>query len=167
MVFTLYDEFVCLPRTEEDWAYKCKGFIENYELSCVEAWDGFHVHVACRLKNYFIFKNKYIITNMGLILRNKRFLHLTTGASGSTHNTGLVRYSTLFKDIQGGGGVPNKSIILGDFGEILLVTIGDKAFPRKEWLLKCFSENTRDLKKRYYNTKLCSARVVIETFMVC
>ena len=65
-VLTLYDEFVCLPRTEADWANKCKGFIENYEFPCVGAWDGFHVHVASRLKNYFSFKNKYRVTGMGL-----------------------------------------------------------------------------------------------------
>ena len=50
MVLTLYDESVCLPRTEADWANECKGFIENYELPCVGAWDESHVHVACRLK---------------------------------------------------------------------------------------------------------------------
>ena len=162
MVLTLYDEFVCLPRTEEDWANECKGFIENYEFPCVGAWDGFHVNVACHLKNYFSFKNKYTVTSMGLIAHNKRFLHLTTGASGSTHDAGLLRYSTLFKDIKSGGSIPNKSIILEDFGEIPLVTIGDTAFPRVEWLLKCFIESTHDLNGRYYNKKLCSARVVTE-----
>ena len=96
MVLTLYREFVCLPRTEEDWVNEWKGFIEKYEFPCVGALDGFHVHVACRLKNYFSFKNKYTITSTGLIAHNKRFLHLTTGASGSTHDTQLLRYSTFF-----------------------------------------------------------------------
>ena len=99
---------------------------------------------------------------MGLIAHSKRFLHLTTGAPGSTYDARLLRYSILFKDIQRGDGIPNKSIILGDFGEIPLVTIGDTAFHRLEWLLKCFNENTRDLKEHYYNKKLCSARVVTE-----
>ena len=67
---------------------------------------------------------------MGLIAHNKRFLHLTTGASGRTHDARLLRYSTLFKDIQRGDGIPNKSISLGDFGEIPLVAIGDTAFSR-------------------------------------
>ena len=35
MVLTLYEEFVCLPRTEADWANECKVFIENYEFPCV------------------------------------------------------------------------------------------------------------------------------------
>ena len=40
--------------------------------------------------------------------------------------------------------------------------MGDTAFTCLEWLLKCFNEYTRDLKERYYNKKLCSARVVTE-----
>ena len=46
MVFTLYDEFVCLPRTEVDLANECKGFIENYEFPCDEAWNGFYLHLC-------------------------------------------------------------------------------------------------------------------------
>ena len=71
MVLTLYYEFVCLPRTEADWANECKRFIENYEFPCVGAWDGFHVNVACHLKNYFSFKNKYTVTSMGLLFSIK------------------------------------------------------------------------------------------------
>ena len=37
MVLTLYDEFICLQRTEADWANECKGFIKNNEFPCVEA----------------------------------------------------------------------------------------------------------------------------------
>ena len=73
MVLTLKDKFVCLPRTKADRENECKGFIENYEFNCVGAWDGFHVHVACHLKNYFSFKNKYTITCMCLAAQNKRF----------------------------------------------------------------------------------------------
>ena len=101
-------------------------------------------------------------TSVGLIAHNKRFLHLTTAVPGITHDAQLLRYSTLFKDIQNGGGIPSISIILGDFREITLATIGDSAFPRMEWLLKCFNKNTRNLKERYYNKKLCGTRVVTE-----
>ena len=55
------------------------------------------------------------ITSMGLITHNKRFLHLTTDAPGSTHDARLLRYSTLFEGIQSGGGIPNKSIIFRRF----------------------------------------------------
>ena len=45
---------------------------------------------------------------------------------------------------------------LGNEGEILLITIGDSAFPQ------IFNENTCDLKEKCFNKKLCSARVVTE-----
>ena len=41
-----------------------------------------------------------------------------------------------------------------------LVAIGDTAFPKHTWLLKDYNEDTRDPKQRYFNTRLCSARVV-------
>ena len=43
-----------------------------------------------------------------------------------------------------------------------LVTIGNGAFLRHPWLLKGYNENTTDQQQRYFNKKLCSARVVIE-----
>ena len=104
--------FFCLPRTKAGCTNECKGFIENYEFPCVGA---FHVHVACHLKNYFSFKNKCTITSRGVSAQNKRFLYLTTGAPGSRQDGRLLRYSTLFKSIKSGGGLPNKTIILGDF----------------------------------------------------
>ena len=107
--------------------------------SLVLPQNWFHVHVACRLKNYFGFKNKYTFTSMVLIAYCKRFLQLTTGVPGRTHDAQLLRYSTLFKDIQSGGGLPSKSKILGDFGEMPLVTIADAAFPHLKWFLKCFN----------------------------
>ena len=73
---------------------------------------------------------------MGLIGHNKKFLQFNTSASGSIYDAQLLKYSTLFKDIQSGGGIPNKSIILGDFGEIPLRTTGDTDFPLLQWLLK-------------------------------
>ena len=60
------------------------------------------------------------------------------------------------------------------FGEIPLVTIGDTAFPLFSWLLKAFPD-TRDPKKRFFNTRLymlykkCEAKLhnVKYVIMVC
>ena len=162
LVAKLCDQFVVLPKTEEEWKTELKGFIENYAFPCIGGWDGFHVHVATRLKNHYSFKHKYTLSNMGLVGYNKRFLNLTCNAPGSTHDARLLRRSKIYRDIQAGGGLPNKSVDLGDdFGEIPLVTIGDTAFPLFSWLLKAFPD-TRDPKKRFFNTRLCGARVVTE-----
>ena len=56
---------------------------------------------------------------MGLIGCNKRFLYLTAGAPGSTHDAHLLRWTKVFKDIIAGDATPAKVIKLGDeFGEI-------------------------------------------------
>ena len=64
---------------------------------------------------------------MRLIGDNKRFLHLTTGAPGSTHDAGVLRYTTLFRQIENDGAIPNKTIDLGEAGEIPLVTLEETA----------------------------------------
>ena len=162
LISSLYDESIKFPSSEEEWVQECKSFIENYEFPCVDTWDGFHVNITTRLKNHYSFKNKYIVTSMSLVGHNKRYLYLTTGAPGSTHVARLLRHCSLFCTICNDGGISNKSVNLGNTGEIPLITIGDSAFPQLPWLIKAFSENTRHHKEKYFNKKLCSARVVTE-----
>ena len=69
-----YDRYVRLPTTNEEWQNEIRGFLENYEFPCVGAWDGFHVYSNSQLKNYFNFKKRYSMTNLGLIGYNKRSL---------------------------------------------------------------------------------------------
>ena len=40
MVVSLYDRYVCLPTTDEEWHKEIRGFLENYEFPWVGAWDG-------------------------------------------------------------------------------------------------------------------------------
>ena len=72
IVTRLYDRSVCLPRNEEEWKKELCCFLENWEFPCVAAWDGFHVYISSNLKNFFSFKKRYSVTNMGLIWHNKR-----------------------------------------------------------------------------------------------
>ena len=158
----MYDEFIKLPIGEEEWVQECKSFIKNYEFPCVGVWDGFHVNITTHLKNHYSFQSKYTESSLGLVEHNKRFLHLTTGVTGSTHDARLLRHCSLFRTICNGDGIPNKSVSLGNAGEIPLITTDDSAFPRLPLLIKAFNENTRDPKEKYFNKKLCSARVVTE-----
>ena len=43
MAISLYDYYVHLPTTDEEWQNEIRGFLENYEFPCVGAWDGFYV----------------------------------------------------------------------------------------------------------------------------
>ena len=58
MLHCFYNDFVKTPQTEEEWVNEWTSFMENYDFSCVRAWDGFHVHVATNLRNHFSFKNQ-------------------------------------------------------------------------------------------------------------
>ena len=90
-VSSLYDRYVRVPETDEEWEHEVRGFVENYEFPCVGAWDGFHVYISSKLKNFFSFKKRYTMTKMGLIGYNKRFLYAAVGAPGSTHDARLLR----------------------------------------------------------------------------
>ena len=67
MVVSLYDRYVRLSTTGKEWQNEIRGFLENYEFPCVGAWDGFHVYINSQVKNYFSFKKRYSMTNLGLI----------------------------------------------------------------------------------------------------
>lgn len=162
IVAKLYDTYVTLPITDEDWEIEIRGFLENYEFPCVGAFDGFHVHISSKLKSYYSFKKKYTVNNLGLVSYNKRFLYAAVGAPGSTHDARLLKSASIYSDIINGSVIPDRKVALGNFGDIPLVTIGDSAFPRFSWLIKSYNENTSDKQQRYFNKRLCGARVVTE-----
>ena len=70
------------------------------------------------------------MANLGLINYNKRFVYAAVGAPGSTHDTRLLKESSVYSDIINGNVIPDRVVQLGDFGEIPLVTIGDSVFPQ-------------------------------------
>ena len=87
---------------------------------------------------------------MGLVGYNKRFLNLTVGVTGSTHDARFLRSTGWFKQILNGQGLPDKTVDLADkYGKIPLVTIGDLAFSKFSLLLKNFNCNTNDEWERY------------------
>ena len=162
MVVSLYDRYVPLLTTDEEWQNEFRVFLENYEFPCVGTWDGFHAYINSQLKNYFSFKKSYAMTNLGLIGYNKRFLYAAVSAPGSTHDARLLKESSIYSDIINRNVIPARVIKLRDFGEIPLVTIADNAFSQFPSLIKAYNENTRDNQKKYFNKQLCGARVVTE-----
>ena len=162
LVTKLYDDNVRMPSSDDEWLEELRGFIENYEFPCVGAWDGFHVYVSSKLKTFYSFKKRYTMSSLGLVGYNKRFLYAAVGAPGSTHDARMLRSTRIYQQILAGEVIPNRIMNLEGGEEIPLVTGGDSAFPRHPWLLKGYNEDTRDPQQRYFNKKLCSARVVTE-----
>ena len=84
IVLIFYDQYVTLPSTEEKWKNELKAFLKDWGFPCVAAWDGFHVYICSNLKNFYSFKKRYSVINMGLIAANKRFFWAGVGAPGSS-----------------------------------------------------------------------------------
>jgi len=84
------------------------------------------------------------------------------GARGSTHDSRLLRSCGTYSDIEAGNVLPKRILNLHPYGQIPFTTVGDSAFPNHSWLLKPYKEGTRVLKQRYFNRRLCSARVISE-----
>ena len=60
MVVSLYDRYVRLTTTDEEWQNEICGILENCEFPCVGAWDGFLVYINSQLKIIFNFQKKIL-----------------------------------------------------------------------------------------------------------
>ncbi|CAH3128541.1 unnamed protein product [Pocillopora meandrina] len=87
--------------------HELESFLENWEFPCVRAWNGFHVYVSTKLKNYLASRKRYSVSSMGFIASNKKFLWTAVGAPGSVHNSRLLKSCDLFAEIQQGHVFPN------------------------------------------------------------
>ena len=67
LVTNFYNDYVKMPENEDKWKEELKRFIDNYEFPCVGAWNGFHVYISSKLKNFYNFKHRYSISNMALV----------------------------------------------------------------------------------------------------
>ena len=92
------------------------------------------------------------------------FICWSVSARFYLYDVRLLRESSIYEDIIAGSAIPTKSVALGKFGEITLVTIADREFHRFAWLVKCNGDNARENQQRYFNAKLCSARLVTENW---
>ena len=98
----IYDTNVKLASTDSEWDVEIRLFFENYELTCVAAWDGFRFKVSSKLKSYYGFLKKYPVSYLRLVSCNKRFLYAAAGASGSAHDARLLKSASIYSDIING-----------------------------------------------------------------
>ena len=59
----LHDVYMRVSLTEEELELELRRFIGKYEFPCIGAWDGFHVYVFSKLKQFYSFKNCSTVTN--------------------------------------------------------------------------------------------------------
>ena len=84
MIRHMYDTYVVLPESPDAWKQEFIGSLENYGFPRTAAWGGFRVYFVTKLKNHYSFKKRYLISNMGLVSYNQRFLAASVYAPVST-----------------------------------------------------------------------------------
>lgn len=65
---------------------------------------------------------------MAVVDYNKRFLDLTVGAPGSTHDARFLRHIGLFQKMMGDQGLLSRTVSLYDSRENPLLTVGDSGW---------------------------------------
>ena len=65
-VTRLFNGFVKLQTTEDEWVKEIIGFIENDKFPRTGTLDEFHVFAETKLKNFYVFKNSYSNSNTEL-----------------------------------------------------------------------------------------------------
>ena len=100
IIQVFYADYVTLPTTKDGWKAELDAFLKDWGLPCVGALDGFYVYISSNLKNFFNFKKRYCVTNVGLITANKRFPWAGVRAPGSVHDSAFLKSPPIFHEIK-------------------------------------------------------------------
>ena len=65
---------------------------------------------------------KYTVNNLALTSYNKKFLYAAVGGPGSAHDARMLKESSFSDDVLNGEAIPDKKVVLGNFGQIPLIT---------------------------------------------
>lgn len=134
-----------------------KGFNTKWNFpQCVGAVDGKHILIKCPKHSgslYFNCKNQFSIVLLALVDDDYNFTCIDIGSYGSASDGGIFGKSALNTAIiQNRLDLPENS-----------VTLGDEAFPLKDYLMKPFPRRTNQSPKEcVYNYRHCRARRISE-----
>ena len=81
-------------------------------------------YISSKIKSYFSFIQRYIITNLGLNSYNKKFLYTAVGALGSTHD---AQNTSTYVSIQKNNkwrAIPDHQLVLRNFITYHLLLLG-------------------------------------------
>jgi hypothetical protein len=126
-----------------------------------------HIHIRKPYvgpEDYFYFKTSgYSMRMQAVVDRNKRFLDLAIGMPGSTHDSCMLRRSSLFQQAESSALFDEGSNVAG-FSPYLL---GDSGYPLKHWLMMPYRDGParaghRSVLERLFNKRLSRRRSAVE-----
>ena len=156
------------PRNEEEFREKILDMEEFRQFPCSwAAIDGCHIPLKCPTgglqanKEYHNFKNFYSVVLMGMVDARRRFVWVSYGFPGNSHDSIIFQSTSLWSKITGGQTIPD----IGKDVEGVKVPplmLGDSAFPFQSWLMKPYTSAVLTPSQQYFNYRLSRARMVIE-----
>lgn len=166
----LWDDNVKMlfPEKENDFQQSMETFGKEWQFPyAFAAIDGSHIPIKCprggaqAMKQYFNFKGFYSVVLMALVDAEYRFIWVSVGAPGNTHDSTLLQSTDLWKRIMEGEVIPNIAQNLGNV-EVPPLILGDGAFPMRTFIVKPHGDAILSDKKRYFNFRHSRARLVTE-----
>ena len=132
---------------------------------CAGAVDGFHIPIISPQEcpaDYYNHKGWHSIILQRTVDHQGRFIYVYVGWPGRVHDDRVFANSSLYQRGQNGSFLPDwKEQIAGK--NILLVVLGDPAYPLLPWFMKAHPNNGHlTTKQKRFNYLLSKARVVVE-----
>lgn len=131
------------------------------------AIDGTHIHIRkphVGPEDYYYFKNgSYTIQMQAIVDRDRRFLDVYVGMPGSTHDSRVLRRSSVYRMVRANTLFP-EGLTFAGFRPYFL---GDSGYPLLPWLMTPYRDGAgraapRSVLERLYNRKLSRGRSVVE-----
>lgn len=170
IVDTLWDDHVekFFPKSENDFRQSMEAFGKEWQFPyAFAAADGSHLPIKCppggaqAMKQYFNFKGFYSIVLMALVDAQYRFVWVSVGAPGNTHDSTLLQSTNLWSRIVEGEVIPSVAQFVEEV-EIPPLILGDGAFPLRTFMMKPHGDAILPGDKRYFNFRHSRARLVTE-----
>ena len=156
------------PSNTDQVTAKIIDMEQLWQFPC--AWaavDGCHLPIVCPAggpearKEYHNFKNFYSIVMMAIVDAKDRFVWVSIGFQGNSHDSVILQSTQLWTDISEKNIIPSIGKKVDDVIVNPLI-LGDSAFPFRIWLLKPYSHDTLSPKESNFNHRLSRARMVSE-----
>ncbi|XP_071958337.1 uncharacterized protein [Antedon mediterranea] len=163
----LFKRYISLPSGERLTA-TINGFERRRFPQCAGAIDGTHVPILAPSKNPADYHNRkgwHSVIMQAVVDHNFCFTDVNIGWPGRTHDARVLANSNIFslaEDRQNGHLFPMENSTVINGVEVPVFLIGDAAYPLKKWLMKPYTNHALTADQRRFNTRLSSARMVVE-----
>lgn len=164
-----------MPRPDWDrWMSVAGRFEERWNFPhCVGALDGKHVLVQAPPNSGSLFANHeghFSVVLLALVDADCRFIAVDVGGDGGKSDGAVFANSDLGKALKARQlefPPPSPLESAPELGPLPYVTVGDKAFPMKPYLLRPYSGSRFSEGQQVFNSRLARARRVVEnTFAI-